>query len=741
MAEGINILKRFTKQWQLFLAIETVLYALGSALLIFFLTSSYTAALIAFLIAWIIAALIIQPWKPTIDDSCFFLNSQLEELEYSTTLLLHPNHELKGLAKLQQYKVYDIIKKHVATIRPPHHLKRSLLIGIGMTLIGFALSQFTTLTTTSNQNAAPTEDSISFQPLDSIETAIEIPEIISQKINISYPKYTKLGNRSSTQMSLKALEGSLVTWQLQFSTVVDSVFMESLGQLYPMTLNDDNYVRSNKLEKSGIYNFRFKDVHGNSYTSELYTIEVFKDEAPEIELQNLKQFNSFTYDQDKTIDLNCIITDDYGIGDAYIIATVSKGSGESVKFREEKLEFSNLISGSKLLNLTKQLNLDALQMTPGDELYFYVEAVDQKQPKLNRARSETYFAVIQDTTSYEFSLEGTLGVDRMPDYFRSQRQLIIDTEKLISERNALSEYDFKFKSNELGYDQKALRMKYAEFMGEETESGIVIEEDIESLDGEDDHDHDEDEEDDPLAEYTHDHDNENEHNLVDEEAQKKNKGQELLEAYQHNHEDPEAATLYKESLKTKLRKALNEMWDSELHLRLYDPEKSLPYQNRALKLIQDIKNHARIYVHRIGFDPPPIKEDKRLSGDLDDIVNYSKNKTFDPENDFRFTQQSIARLVVLINTGQPIKEDDRLLFEDTGNEIAAFAIESPVKYLETLQNLKQLTTIDDHSKPLLLQTLQGLLNAVPRQNANPIKEINFIDPLGQLLLKELTNED
>ena len=51
-------------------------------------------------------------------------------------------------------------------------------------------------------------------------------------------------------------------------------------------------------------------------------------------------------------------------------------------------------------------------------------------------------------------------------------------------------------------------------------------------------------------------------------------------------------------------------------------EKSLPHQYKALKIIQDIKNSARIYVHRIGFDPPPIKEESRLSGDIDEIKNF-----------------------------------------------------------------------------------------------------------------------
>jgi hypothetical protein len=34
------------------------------------------------------------------------------------------------------------------------------------------------------------------------------------------------------------------------------------------------------------------------------------------------------------------ITDDYGISDAYMVATVAKGLGEAVKFREEKMAFS-----------------------------------------------------------------------------------------------------------------------------------------------------------------------------------------------------------------------------------------------------------------------------------------------------------------------------------------------------------------------------------------------------------------
>ena len=67
-------------------------------------------------------------------------------------------------------------------------------------------------------------------------------------------------------------------------------------------------------------------------------------------------------------------------------------------------------------------------MEPGNELYFYFNAIDNKDPKPQLSRTDTYFFVLEDTTELEFSLEGNLGVDLMPEYFRSQRQIIIDTE-------------------------------------------------------------------------------------------------------------------------------------------------------------------------------------------------------------------------------------------------------------------------------------------------------------------------
>ena len=60
----------------------------------------------------------------------------------------------------------------------------------------------------------------------------------------------------------------------------------------------------------------------------------------------------------------------------------------------------------------------------------------------------------------------------MPEYFRSQRQIIIDSEKLLREKKCIAKETFNARSNSLAYDQKVLRLRYGEFLGEEFESGI-----------------------------------------------------------------------------------------------------------------------------------------------------------------------------------------------------------------------------------------------------------------------------
>ena len=389
-------------------------------------------------------------------------------------------------------------------------------------------------------------------------------------------------------------------------------------------------------------------------------------------------------------------------------------------------------------------------MEPGDELYFYVVAFDTKQPVPNRSRTETYFISLRDTTKQETVVDDGLGVDLMPDYFRSQRQIIIDTEKLLKERKQISKQNFQSKSNELGYDQKVLRLRYGEFLGEEFESGIGPQENP----AEEDHDH---EEEDITKKYGHVHDTENEHNLVEEkkgghdhhhhaegkEGETDKNG--IPAGFVHEHDSEEEATFFTQSIRAKLKAALTIMWDAELHLRLYEPEKSLPFQYKALKLLKEISQDSRIYVHRTGFDPHPLKEEKRMTGDLSEVKNTTAQAAAERNESYpaiRKAAQVIASALAAdsLYVGDAVKKS----ITQAGGELSKLALEKPGLYLKSLSLIRALA--ENEVKPAdqrkALQAIQASLwRALPTASSTPTASARTLHELDQAFIKNLRTHD
>ncbi|RIV71374.1 tryptophan-rich sensory protein [Flagellimonas aequoris] len=736
---GDKRLNDFKRRWQLVQYTECVLYAVGVAGLSYLASQSFYLGILGFVVGMAVALLLFKPWKLSSEQTVAYVDAHVPEAGYSSALLLMSPSELSNLSKLQRYRVATQLDAVIAKLKPPHQLPMAAMVMFGLIMIGLA-TQFMLKEFQPKDQTPSTPQSIQFAPLDSVETNAAIPKLSSTKITIHQPDYTGIANVSTENPNISAVTGAVISWQLEFDGEVSNVRMDRMGEIFTLSQKNGGFNLSQTLETSGFYSFSFEDANGNKFVTDLYSLEAIEDQTPLVEIDGLDQYSYFEFDDAKQLPLNTKVSDDFGINDAYIVATVSKGSGESVKFREETIRFDGTLSkGEKQLQLKKLLDLDKLKMDPGDELYFYVEAKDNKIPTPNISRSETYFAVIRDTITDDFAVESTLGVDQMPDYFRSQRQLIIDTEKLIKDRPSLSEKDFKFKSNELGFDQKSLRLKYGQFMGDETELQAAPGQ-VSSVESE--HEEEEGEEKDLLDAYSHKHDSDNEHNLVEEHEGHNEEGgeEDPLHDYLHNHDDPEESTLFEKSLKAKLRDALSIMWDAELYLRLYQPEKSLPYQYKALKIIQEIKNSARIYVHRIGFDPPPIKEEKRLTGDIEAISNYDKKQEFEYQMSFASSRKAIARLEQLIK-GTEFTESDRDLFQNAGNELAKKAVEEPVKYLKVLQGLRDLDKSTNRTKEHYATVQKSLLSVLPQVENNPGKGNQYEDEINRLFINELGKND
>ncbi len=668
-----------------------------------------------------------------------YLNSTYPQLQQSADLLMIHNDSLTNLARIQKQRVIDEFNRLYPEIKVPQQVGQAFGIFIACVLGYLALSSFSD--SRRGDMAAVKNTKTDHRANDSTSADLEGIRLTTQP-----PQYTGLKTSTTTIPNLHVPEGSLVTWQIEFSNDIEhgTVNFSNLDSIDLKSESTGKYFTKRIINESGFYQVKWTD-HGKPHASDYFKIEVVQDLPPKVTVDNLSQFTKLTIQDNQQISLTSSIADDYGLKDVDIVATVSKGSGESVKFREEKLRFNNpsKIVGRKVQASTV-LDLKKLGLEPGDEIYFYVEAFDNKEPVPNRNRTETFFIALADTTKEITTTDDGLGVDLMPEYFRSQRQIIIDTEKLLRERKKLTKHEFNSTSNELGYDEKVLRLRYGQFMGEEAESGIAQ---IISPQQEEEED-----ETDPAKKYGHAHDTKNEHNLIEDKKAKQdshdhgevkdpNAKEDPLDAFIHKHDDTEEATFFIQSVKAKLKAALSIMWDAELYLRLYEPAKSLPYQYKVLNLLKEISNDSRIYVHRTGFDPAPLKEERRLTADLSEIRNFTGRHTSEDAGEFRNIREAITVTEYLLSTPQAkMTSSQRQILKLAGQELAAFAIENPAAHMKGLSLLKILSEKDlpaDEMQLALQGVLSALWNALPEDIIGPAAKPAQPHRLDAAFIKQL----
>tara|TARA_R110000737_G_C14614401_1_gene491634 strand:+ start:1696 stop:3924 length:2229 start_codon:yes stop_codon:yes gene_type:complete len=658
-----------------------------------------------------------------------FINRQYPDLDWSADLLA-TDQPLSGLQQLQRERALSKIME-LGKLRLPHQLcLAGLVLLAGILLLIFFPG--VPIGVGSGQSAAE-----NFPSVGSVENASQPVVLESIEGTINAPAYTGLRTVSFSDPNIKAVEGSVVSWELSFSSAPQQALIIFSGSdTLALKKRQSMLSGSAKVFNTGFYQVAWQQ-DGEWKASDFYKLEVAADLPPQLAIRDLPQFQQFEWNDVQKINVKTDLSDDYGLKDAYLIATVAKGSGESVKFREEKLLFERpqTISGRKVL-AERVIDLKKMGLEPGDELYFYVEAWDNKVPKQQTERTETYFLQLKDTASYIVSNDGGLGVDLMPEYFRSQRQIIIDSEKLVAERDKIKKEVFDNTSNGLGHDQKALRLRYGQFLGEEFESGITETEAHEPEEAAAPTNTDE-----AMKQFGHAHDTENEHNLVPQKDHE-HAGEEEenpLEAFAHMHDSEEEATFYIQSVKTKLRAALSMMWDAELHLRMNNPEESLPYQYKILKLLKEISNDSRIYVHRTGFDPPPIKEEKRLTGDLAEINPARRRYVLEPNRSFPNSRKALVLLEkYLLQSALALTAEEKEVLQLAGNEMAQQAIEFPGRYLESMSHLKALIDGEVVQNPTaLLKIRKALWEIVPDQPATPALHPTAASAIDQQFLKRM----
>ena len=734
-------IKKIKERYLWLRATEVALWSVATALLSFFILKAFVDSLLITLILStvmgismaVMATVKVGIWNLNTEKIVSYLNRTYPQLQESADLLIQSDGSLNTLQEIQKEKVQQELTKIFPSVRLPHRLGKA--VGV------LALSVVASLILAGSNWNDRLQKTSSQEVVSGDLPAHVLPAGISRgRLMISPPPYTSLKPTHTDAFDVQVPEGSTIAWQIDFSGSVlqPSIIFQENDSLQLEQMNDNNRYRAQKrFNSSTFYQVAWYSNDTLIRHSPFYKLQVVPDNPPEITIRNLAQFQEVKLAGNPSVNVMATVTDDYGIAGAEIIATVSKGSGEAVKFREERLQFDKVKKVSKKeIESSSVLNLVKLGLEPGDELYFYIQARDNKTPVANVFRTETYFITIQDTSAFAISNDMGLGVDVLPEYFRSQRQIIIDSEKLLKEKSIIPKESFNNQSNNLAHDQKLLRLRYGEFLGEEFESSIGPTAAAGTA---------EDDEHDIVEKFGHAHDKNNEHNLVEEKHDHEDlpvstKNDPLSEMV-HSHDSEEEATFFNQSIKTKLKAAITIMWDAELHLRLYDPQKSLPYQYKALKLLKEISQQSRIYVHRTGFDPPPLKEDKRLSGDLSEITNSSASRETSADDKYAAIAEAITITEKLIQDSGKLLMADRAGLSRAGRILAQIELQQPGRYLETLSLLQSIVEnknqTQSEQRNTLMKIRKTLWSALPLAVKNPHRETSTVHGLDRELIRRL----
>ncbi len=606
------------RQWRLRLMLQRLVFTItASSVLIasaLLLETPVTTLLLqlAVLVFVSFAQLILsRKWRQLIPDNFLqHLNRRFPDFEESAQLLIHEKNDLTAMRRLQRQRVQAVYADNLARLEQWQPAVTYRLAG-SVTLV------FVLLALTSNQLRLLADQLLSNPTAhtSSAELNAAKPQITHIDISIQPPEYTGLPATRTGLADLDIVEGSLVQWDFVFSPAADSYLLSfSDGQQLTLSPDEDNHWHANSIiTRTDLYQVKGKTAGLETSIGNIYALTVTLDQAPDI---RILEPDASTLEIPKQgparFSSSVLIKDDYGVLSAEILASVAKGSGEGVKFRDQKLSFDQSTKTAKGLLYQREWDLQSLGMEPGDEIYFTVVATDNKQPEANTGRSETLIVRWLEDEQTGLAAEG-LAIDFIPEFFKSQRQLIIDTEQLLEDEKNLELQAFKDTSYEIGQAQADLKHKYGQYLGDEFGEGpgeqLGIMHEIAAAQGGEQEGND-------GGGDEHAHEESTSINT------RISTTAEILDLFGHNHGDPEIGPITKRNPVAFMKRAVSEMWQAEKHLMQAEPALALPFEYEAYKYLKLARQADRIYVKRLGFEPPPVTEDRRLTGELDEILTY-----------------------------------------------------------------------------------------------------------------------
>jgi len=558
-------------------------------------------------------------------------------------------------------------------------------------------------------------------------TPAQPPQLRSTRLEITAPAYTGQAVRVQNALDGKVAQDSRLLWSLRFSAQPHTAALQFHdGQRIALQREGDLWTARWTATRPALYRVVTEPALRDT---RLYRLDVVPDRPPVVRVIAPDRSLVLGTPGQRQWPLQFEATDDHGVvATAQLKVTLAQGSGENITFREQTFTLSGTGPATQR-RFARTLDLGALGATEGNDVIAQLTVRDTHAPTAQSAQSSSVILRLPSAAEIQGTdMEGMVK-KTLPAYFRSQRQIIIDAEALIKQRRQLPAEEFVKRADAIGVDQRILRLRYGQFLGEESEGGAKPPPTSDSLPTSDtpatphdeDHDHHGEA---AQAQAQAGHDDHDHGAQTDGTAPVFGSATDVLSEYGHTHDHAEAATLLDPKTRATLKAALDQMWSSEGELRQGQPERALPYAYKALGFIKDVQQAERIYLARVGPELPPIDEGRRMTGDRAELASRAL-----PLRALEAPDQAIVQVWQQLADPGSAPDLDALTQWLRRNEAR---LPDPLSLAAAIETLRITPDCADCHQALRAQLWRALLRPqpqVPRRNAPDAMGQRYLDAL------------
>lgn len=423
--------------------------------------------------------------------------------------------------------------------------------------------------------------------------AVTIEEL---HVRVLPPAYSGLSTEEvAGDAPVRVLAGSRIEVDLTAHGTVEGATLSFNGASNAMSaLGTGRFSGAFTANASGAFETRLIADERSAPASVVRAIEVYQDVAPEARITEPAQDQLLRAVPDAPIVVRWRATDDLGLASVALKYIKSRGLGDAAKFTNGEAGIGSVerVSGREWKGTTA-LDLRRLDVQPGDTLVFWIEARD-RNPNVNTGRSASLAIGVSAKELAKLSLS-----DLMPNeigrFLLSERQIIMHTEKLQSERARLSQLELKRRANEIAAEQREFKNSFNDYIHLEGEG-----EEQRSETGEK-----------PAT--------------VEDEV----RASENERTAPHFHGIPEPPTNAPTSVKEMIG-AIRAMWDAEDSLTNADTKQALNYERDALAHLKRAQTAVR-YVPPVVAQSKPLDLKRRYAGELAEIKTRLEKLARRPE--------------------------------------------------------------------------------------------------------------